>query len=219
MTISVLLVDDHEIVRKGLRTVLAQDSNIDLVGEAATGEEALVAAKALDPDVMVLDLALPGISGFEVTRHIASHGDHTRVLVLSMHADDAYVMEALRCGAHGYLLKEAPASELITGVRSVGNGQYFLSTAISDRARESFDSAREKTAPTAFSTLTKRELQVLAQVGEGITSREIGEHLGIGTRTVETHRAHIMHKLGLRTHNDLISFAVRHNLLTKPSSI
>jgi two-component system response regulator NreC len=131
-----------------------------------------------------------------------------------MHADEAYVLEAFRCGALGYVLKEAPASEFIEGVRAVSEGRHYLSSALSRTALDAILDDPDE-ARSAFSTLTKRERQVLGRVAEGITSREIGQRLNIGTRTVETHRAHIMHKLGLRTHSDLISFAVRHDMLTQ----
>ena len=216
MSITVLLVDDHEVVRQGLRALLENESDIELIGEVSTGEEALTSAKTLKPDVMIVDLALPGISGFEVARQISSGGSETKVLVLSMHADDAYVLEALRSGASGYVLKESPAAELVDGIRAAAEGQHYLSTSLSQRALESFLGAPDAPPRGAFSSLTKREVQVLALVADGLTSREIGNQLDIGTRTVETHRAHIMHKLGLRSHGDLVGFAVRYQLLTKP---
>ena len=219
MAISVLLVDDHEVVRQGLRALLEGEPDLTLAGEAATGEQAVTALRTLRPDVVVLDLALPGMSGLEVTKQVASHYQETGVLILSIHADEAYVTEAFRSGARGYVLKEAPASELMNGVRAVGHGRHFISSALGTHALDSFLNAQEEEPPaTAFSLLTRRELDVLRLVAEGMTSREIGLSLTIGTRTVETHRAHIMRKLSLRTHGDLVAFAVRHNLLTQRST-
>jgi two-component system response regulator NreC len=218
MTISVLLVDDHEVVRHGLRALLASERDIVLVGEASSGEEALTFADSIHPDVTVVDLALPGMNGFELTRQLTAKQIGTRVLVLSMHADTPYVIEALRSGASGYVLKEAPAAEFVEGVRMEGKELHFFSSTISsdsDVIDQAIDDVLD-TLLTPFGTLTKREVQVLSVVAEGLTSRSIGERLGIGTRTVETHRAHIMRKRGLRTQGDLISFAVRHDLLTDP---
>ena len=217
MTISVLLVDDHEVVRQGLRALLEGEPDLTLSGEAATADEALVAVRKLKPNVAVVDLALPGMNGLELTRQMTARHPDTKVLVLSMHADEAYVSEALRSGAKGYILKEAPSAEFVQGVRAVSSGEQYLSDSLSRRALASAAVEPGEPPRNPFWLLTKRELQVLSLVAEGITSREIADRLEIGTRTVETHRSHIMRKLKLRSHSDLISFAVRHNLLTQPA--
>ena len=215
MSTSVLLVDDHEVVRQGLRALLDGAPDLTVAGEAVSAERALQAVRKLHPDVAVVDLALPGMSGLELTKVLTNRHPRTKVLILSMHADEAYVLEAMRSGAAGYVIKEAPASEFVDGVRAVSSGKQYLSSGLPRRAIESaLEDSKEQRS--VFSLLTKREMQVLGLVAEGITSREIAARLNIGTRTVETHRAHIMRKLGLRSHGDLTSFAVRHNLLTRP---
>jgi two-component system response regulator NreC len=219
MSLSVLLVDDHEVVRRGLRALLEREEDLTLVAEVGTAEEALAQIRSHGPDVAVVDLALPGTNGLELTRQVTAGCPSTKVLVLSMHNDEAYVLEAFRSGALGYILKEAPASEFVEGVRAVGGGRHYLSSELSKQAIEAALNDPDDTPRGAFASLTRRDLQVLGLVAEGLTSRNIATRLAIGVRTVETHRAHILHKLGLRTHSDLIGYAVRHNLLTTPLSV
>jgi DNA-binding NarL/FixJ family response regulator len=213
MTTSVLLVDDHEVVRQGLRALLEAQDSFSLAGEAGDGREALRLMETLHPDVVVLDLAMPGMSGLEVLDEIRRRGLHQQVLVLSMYGDGAYVHESMRRGAGGYVLKDAPAAELVAGVRAVAAGKRFLSSTLTDRGSVDNESSE---AVDPYEMLTGREKDVLVLLARGLTTKEIAERLEIGPRTVETHRAHLIRKLGLRAPGDLVRHAMRYNLLPSP---
>jgi len=209
---TIVLADDHPIVRRGLRTLLEAEPDFEVVGEAGDGIEAVRLTERLKPDVVVVDLMMPGMTGLEVTRQVASRVPHTQIIVLSMYDSDAYVREAVRGGAGGYVLKEASPSDLVSAVRAVANGQRYLSPALSQRAVEAYVERARAASPT-HETLSNREREVLKLAAEGRTSPEIAERLNLSPRTVETHRASLLRKLGLRGQTDLIRYAIRQGIL------
>jgi DNA-binding NarL/FixJ family response regulator len=214
MPTSVLIVDDHEVVRQGLRAVLEDAGGFVLAGEARTSSEAIEKARALKPDVAIIDLSLPGTSGLHLMRLISERLPDTRMLVLSMHFDDAYVTEALRLGATGYIVKGAPSAEIVEGVRVVADGGNYFSSGVSPDAIAIATGARND-VKSSFASLSDREVDVLSLIAEGKTSKQIGEALDIGARTVETHRVHMLRKLGLKSSTDLYGYAIKHALLIR----
>jgi DNA-binding NarL/FixJ family response regulator len=210
---TIVLADDHPIVRRGLRTLLEAETDFQVVGEAGDGIEAVRLTERLKPDVVVVDLMMPGMTGLEVTRQVASRVPRTQIIVLSMYDSDAYVREAVRGGAGGYVLKEASPSDLVSAVRAVAGGQRYLSPALSQRAVEAYVERARAAPPTPHETLSNREREVLKLAAEGRTSTEIAERLNLSPRTVETHRASLLRKLGLRSQSDLIRYAIRQGIL------
>lgn len=210
---TILLADDHRIVRQGLRALLAAEADFEVVGEADDGREALELVKRLSPDVLVLDLMMPGLNGLEVARQLPRQSPGVRVVVLSMHDDEGFVLEALANGVSGYVLKDSNSSDLVHAVREVAAGRRYLSPPLSDRAIEAYQQRARVGTMDKHETLTTREREVLQLSAEGHTSSEIAARLGISTRTAETHRSHIMHKLGLHTQSDLIRYAIRRGII------
>ncbi len=204
--IRVLLVDDHTIVREGLRALLATADDIEVVGEASNGREALALAKTTTPNVVVMDLAMPLLNGVDATARIRAALPQTQVVVLSMHATEAHVRPALRAGARGYLLKGAGLSDLLTAVRSVAAGDAFFSPPIAAFLLDE---------ENAGSSLTTREREVLQLVGEGRSSAEIARLLHISIKTVEGHRARLMTKLRAKNVADLVRAAIRLGLVSE----
>lgn len=210
---TIVLADDHHVVRQGLRALLESEPDFSLLGEAGDGLEAVRLADRLKPNVLIVDLMMPGINGLEVTRQVVDHASQTRVLVLSMHANDAYVLEALKNGATGYLLKNSAASDLVQAVRDVAAGHRHLSPSISERAIELLVQRTQASTLDVYETLTTREREVLQLAAEGNSNTEIADRLFISSRTVETHRANLMRKLGLENHTELVLFAVRRGII------
>jgi DNA-binding NarL/FixJ family response regulator len=213
MSLTLVLADDHHIVRQGLRALLKTVPDFELVGETADGREVLRLVERLHPDVLVLDLMMPGLSGLEVTRRVSHRGLKTQVVILSMHANEAYVVEALRSGATAYILKEADADELVRGIREAAAGRRYLSPPLSERTIEAYLRKTEAAAMDALQTLTNREREIMQLAAEGHTSAEIAKRLFISPRTVETHRANLMRKLGVRNHAELIHYAIRRGMV------
>lgn len=208
---TVVLADDHQIVRQGLSALLEREDDLVVAGEAGTGPETLELVGSCRPDVLVLDLALPGLDGLEVTRRVRQTHPDTHVVILSMHNNGAYVAQAVRHGATGYVLKESSSDELVRAVRAVLGGERFFSQGLEALVA---DADHGRTAPTdRYEALTSREREVLHLVAEGLTSPEAAERLAISTRTVETHRSNLMAKLGLRTQTDLVHFALQRGLV------
>lgn len=209
--IRVLVADDHAIVRTGIRHVLESEPGFTVVGEAANGAEALELARSLSPDVAVLDISMPGVSGLHVTQELRRLSPDTRVLILSMHDNTEYVLESVRAGAHGYILKDTAATELRTAIHAVRGGESYFSPPI---ARRLTAVVRGTTAEEGLlGQLTARERQVLVGVAQGRTNREIAVELGISHRTVETHRESLMRKLGIRTVAGLTRVALEAGLI------
>ncbi len=211
--ITVLLADDHEVVRRGVRALLEAEPGLRIVGEASDGREVVATVERLAPDVLVLDLLMPGMSGLDVLKTLAARKLSTRTVILSMHASEAYVAEALQKGAIGYVVKDADAAELLQAVRQAAAGRRFLSTPLSESAIDAYLQRVQAASQDPYETLSAREREVLQLAARGLTNQEIAIRLTIGRRTAETHRANLMRKLGLRGEKDLIRFAVRRGII------
>jgi len=210
MPIRILIADDHTLVRQGLRAILETQPGFQIAGEAGDGLEAIALTEKLKPDVVVLDLMMPRLNGLEVTRQIAKL---TRVLVVSMHANEAYVLEALRGGAYGYILKDSPAGELVEAVTRVAAGTRYLSAPLSERAIAFYTEQTRASQSEPYDTLTRREREVFQLAAEGLSNQEISASLSISPRTVEIHKSNAMHKLNLSTQTDVVRFALRHGII------
>jgi DNA-binding NarL/FixJ family response regulator len=209
---SVVIADDHAVVRTGIRLLIEREAQFDVVAEVGTGEEAIRAVTTMAPDLLVLDLSLPDQHGLGVVRQLRGRVK-TRIVILSMHSSDAYVLEALRCGASAYVLKESAASDLLAAMQAALAGGRYVSRPLSVEALDEWQATTPAGAAAAPEHLTARERQVLTLAAEGHTNAGIGGLLGISPRTVETHRAKLMNKLGLKRQGDLIKYAVRHGLI------
>jgi DNA-binding NarL/FixJ family response regulator len=216
---TIVLADDHHLVRQGLRALLEAHPGFRVIGEAGDGLEAVQLVERLRPKVLVLDLMMPGLNGLEVTRQAIKRSPRTRVVILSMYSNEAYVVEALRNGAAGYVLKDSSITDLVQAVQEVAAGRRYLSPPLSDRAIEAYQERAKADPLDKYETLTPREREVLQLAAEGHTSPKIAARLGISTRTAETHRANLMHKLGLHNQADLIRYALRRGILPEESSI
>jgi DNA-binding NarL/FixJ family response regulator len=199
MTIRVLLADDQQLVRGGFRMILRAEADIEVVGEAADGAEAVALAHELDPDVVLMDVRMPMMDGIEATRRIISGSeDAPRVLVLTTFDLDEYVYEALRAGASGFLLKDSPEEQLVSGIRIVSDGGSLFAPAVTRRLIERFAGGAPQEPPAALAALTPRELEVLRLLARGLSNAEIAAELVLSEHTAKTHVAHILHKLDLR---------------------
>jgi two-component system response regulator NreC len=208
--VTVVLVDDHPVVRQGLRALLETEPGFSVVGEAGNGLEAASLVERLKPTVLLLDLTLPELDGLETLRQVRQSSPQTRVIILSMHSTEAYVRAALRHGAAGYVLKDASAGDLIQAMREVCKGRRYLSPPLSERTIDAYLSAAP---PDAYDTLTNREREVLRLVAAGLTNAQIAAGFSISPRTVETHRANLMRKLELHSLADLTRYAMEHGIL------
>jgi len=213
VTIRVLIVDDHAVVRSGLRHVLEAESDIEVVGEASDMSEAVLEARAQKPDVVLMDVVMPGSSGIEATPAVLKEAPEAKVLVLSMQDDPRYVREAFSAGASGYVLKEAADTEVVGAVREVADGGSYVHPTLGARlvTAEAEERAREEDDP-----LSEREREVLRLLALGHTNQEIAESLYLSVRTVETHRSHIMQKLRLSNRAELVRYAIDQGFLEEP---
>ena len=216
MSLKILLADDHHLVRQAMRALLETETDHEVVGESGDGLQVMADVERLQPDLVLLDVMMPGLNGLEVARQI-SHRGRTRVLILSMHSNEAYVVKALQNGASGYVLKDSQAGELLQAIEEVAAGRRYLSAPLSDRAIAAYAERADATVADAYDTLTTREREVLQLAAEGYSNVEIGQRLFISPRTAETHRAHFMHKLGLKNQSDLIRFALARGILSSAS--
>ncbi|OLC54648.1 MAG: hypothetical protein AUH92_03565 [Acidobacteria bacterium 13_1_40CM_4_69_4] len=208
MGIRVLLADDHPLVRQGLKFLLAREG-FEVIAEASDGREALNQAVEARPDVAVLDLAMPSLNGLDAAREIMKSSPGTRTIILTQHAEDQYILEALRAGVHGYVLKTQAVSEMIQAIRDVNRGKLYVSPVISNAVIGAY---REKAAPR-LDPLTQREREVVQLVAEGMSTKRIAETLGITVKTAESHRSRIMLKLGIHETASLVRYAVRRGLV------
>jgi DNA-binding NarL/FixJ family response regulator len=212
--IRVLLVDDHTVVRQGLRRILETDDEIEIVGETGDGRSAAEMAQRMNPTVVGMDIALPELNGIEATRQIMKRNENARVLILTMHSDDVCVRQSLKAGARGYLLKDSEDLDLLKAIKAVGRGGSFFSPAVSKVLLEGYlgDSTGQP-VEDSLSLLTDREREVLQLIAEGKTNKEIAVLLSVSINTVETHRKHIMEKLDLHNTADIVRFAVRKKIV------
>ncbi len=212
--IRLLLVDDHEIVRAGLRMLFLAEPDIAIVGEVNSGEAAIEAVRTLNPDVVIMDIAMPGMGGIEATRRIKEASPDTAVLALTMHEDEQYFFQMLNAGASGYVPKRAAADDLVSAIRVVSQGNVFLYPSLA-RLLVTDYVQREATGQTGDrEPLTPREREVLTMIAEGKTNREIAEALVISIKTVDRHRENIMHKLNLHSRVELVKYAIEKGLIT-----
>jgi DNA-binding NarL/FixJ family response regulator len=210
--IKLLLVDDHPIVRKGIGSCLAKHSNLDVIGEASDGREGLAKAREMRPDVMLMDIDMPHMSGLSVAEVLRKELPQIKVIILSMHRQPEYVLRILQSGAQGYVLKDAPPEELVTAINTVMTGEAYFSPDIARVALNQFVQGNgEGPAPT---DLTQREREVLVHIAEGCSNKEIATNLGVGVRTVETHRERIMRKLNIHSIAGLTRFAIAKGMVT-----
>ncbi|HXL15816.1 MAG TPA: response regulator transcription factor [Methylomirabilota bacterium] len=208
---TIVLGDDHKIVLRGLRALLEAQPGFTVLGEAADGLKVTSLVERLKPDVLVVDLMMPGLSGFDVTRRVTKKLPKTHVVILSMYSSEAHVVEALRSGAAAYVLKDASAEELVTAIREAAMGRRYLSAPFSNDLIDSY--LKRPGGIDPYETLTPREREVLHLVAEGLTSGEIAGRLFISPRTAESHRANLMRKLGLRSRTDLVRFAFQRGIV------
>ena len=212
MKSSVILAEDHEMLRDGLRSLIEQTDDLEVVAEASDGAEAVALAQQHRPDVMVMDIWLPRLSGIEATRKVVGEG-RSRVLILSQHESWGYVQEALKAGAAGYLVKTSSATQLLTGIRAVRSGRMFLSPEIAGQVVGAL-TRPEPALGSPLGGLSGREREVLQLIGEGLSSKEIASALDVSTRTAEAHRANVMQKLDIHKVAGLVRFAIREGLIS-----
>ena len=212
--ITVFLADDHQMFRQGLRTLLESTPDIKVIGEASDGQECLQEILCLCPDVVVLDIAMPGLSGIEVAKRISRKNRGTRILILTMHSDSYYAVEELKANALGFLLKEESYTMLIDAIRSVSKGEMFLSPNLETPVLREFVGLARQAESSSGNILTDREREILQLVAEGMTNQEIGTKLCISTSTVDTHRKNIMSKLNIHSVAGLVKYAIRHKIVT-----
>jgi two-component system, NarL family, response regulator NreC len=212
--IRVLLADDHAIVREGIKRILDEEPDIEVVGEAGDGLQAVEMAKKLKPDVAILDITMPALNGIEATRQIRSSLPNTHTLTLTMHEDDTYVFQLLKAGAAGYVLKRAAATDLVQAVRAAQRGEAFLYPSVAKAVVADYlKRLEEGEGKEMYDGLTEREKEILTLVADGATNQEIAHKLFISIKTVQTHRAHIMEKLNLHDRTKLVRYAIRKGLI------
>ena len=212
----VVIVEDHKLFREGLKSLLSEKDDLVVVGEAGDGIEAIRAVKKYRPDLLLLDLSMPKMNGISVMKEIKSQFPEIKIMALTIHESDQYVLEAFEAGADGYCLKDAGRNELMVAVDSVVQGKRYISPSISENVLEGYMSGRKKLkSKTTWDTITQREREVLKLLGEGYQNKEISDMLHISVKTVEKHRANIMNKLDLHNAAALTAFAIEHGLVTQ----
>jgi two-component system response regulator NreC len=213
--IRVLRADDHTLIRRGLRLIVEQQPDLMVVGEAEDGRQAVALSASLKPDVAVLDIGMPNLNGIEAAKQITDGESGAAVVILSMHADETYILRALKAGARGYLLKDSAESDLVRAIRSVAEGKSFFSPAVSKVLLEDYVKKLQRTgSEDSYDLLTPREREILQLIAEGKSNKEVANLLHLSVYTVETHRANIMEKLKLKSVPELILYAVRKGIIS-----
>jgi two-component system, NarL family, response regulator NreC len=213
MTIRLLLVDDHAVVRTGLRMLLENEEDIEIVGEAGTGQAALQMVERLLPDMVVMDIGLPDMTGIEVTRQVKQQWPQVAIVALTIHEDEEYFFQMLQAGANGYVPKRAAPEELLTALRTAADGGVYLYPSLARLLVRDYLSGDREAAPTAIDGLTDREQEVLAHLAEGASNQEIADTLNISPKTVARHRENLMRKLNLHSRSELVKYAIRKGII------
>jgi two-component system response regulator NreC len=212
--IRVLLADDHAIVREGVKMILAKEPDFEMVGEAEDGQQALDLVERMKPNVVVMDISMPGMGGIEATQQVKERHPGVNVIALTMHEDESYVFKLLRAGASGYVLKRAAAQDLVQAVRSAAKGEAFLYPSVARKVVEDYlkrvETGEER---ERYDGLTEREKEILTHIAQGLSNQQIAQKLYISIKTVQTHRAHILEKLGLHDRTELVRYAIRKGLI------
>lgn len=211
--VKVLVVDDHEVVRQGIKLVLETDPELEVVGEAASGEDAIERVRELKPNVVVMDIGMPGLSGFEATRRIRQSHPDVQVLALTVHDSEAYVFQMLQAGATGYIVKRAPAADVIQAVKRAYHGEAVLHPSVAKLLIRDYLTRVEKGEEASYDTLSDREHEILKLIAEGQTNREIADLLFLSVKTVQAHRANLMRKLGMHDRTELVKYAIRKGII------
>ncbi len=212
MTIRVVLADDHRIIREGIRNLLDQEVDIDVVGEASDGREVILKNQELQPDVLIMDITMPNLNGIDATRKIIKQNPQTRIIALSMHSDHHFVAEMLQAGATAYLLKDCVYDELVQAIKLVCQGKTYLSPEVASLLVKDYRSQRQQTTTAKSETLSPREREVLQLMAEGHSTKNIADKLFLSVKTIEAHRAQIMRKLDIHNVAELTKYAIRQGL-------
>jgi two-component system response regulator DevR len=212
MTLRVLLVDDHEVVRVGVKALIDRQPDMEVVGEASTVREAIESAEKLRPDIVLLDVRLPGGSGLDACREIKNRWPEVKIIMLTSYAEDETIFDAIASGAEGYVLKQIGSAELIEALEKVGRGQYLLDPAVTSRVLAKVRQARRQERAHAFGELNRQELEILAHVAEGLTNREIGARLALSEKTVRNYVSTILSKLDLTSRAQAAAYAARNRI-------
>jgi two-component system, NarL family, response regulator NreC len=213
--IRVLLADDHNLMRRGLRLIVEQQPDLEVVGEAEDGRQAVALSVSLKPDVAVLDIGMPNLNGIEAAKQITDGESGAAVVILSMHSDETYILRALKAGARGYLLKDSAESDLVRAIRSMAEGKSFFSPAVSKVLLEDYVKKLQRTgSEDSYDLLTPREREILQLIAEGKSNKEVANILQLSVYTVETHRANLVEKLKLKSVPELILYAVRKGIIS-----
>jgi two-component system, NarL family, response regulator NreC len=218
--IRILLTDDHTLFRQGLRTLLAAEPDIEIVGEASNASDAIAFAQELRPDVVLMDVGMPGLSSFEATRQIRKQRAETRVIFLSMYDDEDYLSESVEIGASGYILKESPADQLVSAIREVHRGGNYLSPRLLARLVDDFRvQNRSSLRQPRFGTLTKREREIMKLLAEGKSVKEAATEFNLSVKTVEAHKFNLMRKLDIHNKAQLVQYAIQKKVIRLPESV
>lgn len=217
--IRVLLTDDHTLFRQGVRRLLSGESDLEVVGEAAAAEESVNQARLLRPDVVLMDIGMPGMSSFEATRRIRKERPETKVIFLSMYDDEDYLAESMEIGASGYILKESPADQLVTAIREVHRGGNCLSPRLLSRLVDDFrEQGHSPTRQTRLGTLTKREREVTKLLAEGKSVKEVAASFDLSVKTIEAHKFNLMRKLNIHNKAQLVQYAIQKKIIRLPET-